>query len=613
MRLDLRKSGAPLKSAKIEDMLYFVFSVVLVILYVVFNYFAEKPQTKSSFWIVGVGMFIGGAFHLVNYFAMPTLAYDCWPLYFELAIFLAISILFTSLRISEGENAVELDNKTIRYAFFGGLIGGFLMLVAWFYTWDFFHTEYQQKLLVVKDTIDVRKDANGTAQVFSPIPVEKMSIHPAEVVNRAFLNKLGDLKNTFEISPLTKQSVTVHADVETIDGKHVRLDYDNQLMYVGILEFKDFWTWKAQKASPAYLLADAADKDKAWIISKVNGEEIRIAYTPEANFGYNLERHLRMNGFASTILDDFNIEIDENGRPYAPVTTLEKVVGMSTPQVTGVAVVDVQTGDIKWYKPEDAPSFVNRIYPEWLVYERITNWGEYPNGYFHWTNNDGLLQPCEGMDIVQTKNGCSYYVGIQAKTGNFDTEGYMLIDIRTGVATYYKRDGISETEAVRVLKTNTYKNISIQVNDSILYLTEPIYYNIEGLNTFFATFVAKADLTVKYYAFCSADSKDVVGVGETMEEAKAMYVDSYHKHMAVNFSKLETTDKRAEVTLEAVVLEKVQEGNAYYFRLEGQEGKTFYAYSSITPDVRWSAKKIKISYNKTDANTIAISSYKALN
>ena len=68
-----------------------------------------------------------------------------------------------------------------------------------------------------------------------------------------------------------------------------------------------------------------------------------------------------------------------------------------------------------------------------------------------------------------------------------------------------------------------------------------------------------------------------------------------------------------EITLEAVVLEKVQEGNAYYFRLEGQEGKTFYAYSSITPDVRWSAKKIKISYNKTDANTIAISSYKALN
>lgn len=594
-------------------MMYFVFSIVLVLAYVTLNFFAERPEKKSS-WIgiiIG-GMVIGGAFHIVNYFIQPTFNYNCWPVYLELLLFTAISIVFTSIRTTDADGMLDFENKAINIVSFGALCGIVLLLGAAVYTWDNFHTQFQRNLLVVKDTVDVKKDASGAAQVFSPIPVEKMSINPSEVVNRAFLNQLGDLKNTFEISPLTKQSVTIHADVETIDGKKVRLDYDNQLMYVGILEFKDFWTWKSQKTSPAYLLADAADKDKVWIISKVNGEELKIAYTPEANFSYNLERHLRSNGFATTILDDFNIEIDENGRPYAPVTTLEKVVGMSTPQVTGVAVVDVQTGDIKWYKPEDAPSFVNRIYPEWLVYDRITNWGEYPNGYFHWTNNDGLLQPCEGMDIVQTKNGCSYYVGIQAKTGTFDTEGYMLVDIRTGVATYYRRDGISEAEAVRVLKTNTYKNISIQVNDSILYLTEPIYYNIEGLNTFFATFVANADLTVKYYAFCSADSKDVVGVGETLEEAKAAYVDSYHKHMAVKSAKFQTTDKRAEVVLEAVVLEKVQEGNAYYFRLEGQEGKTFYAYSSITPEVRWSAKKIKITYNKTDAKLIAISSYQAL-
>jgi len=593
--------------------MYFVFSIVLVLAYIMLNFFAERPEKKSS-WIgiiIG-GMVIGGAFHIVNYFIQPTFNYNCWPVYLELLLFTAISIVFTSIRTTDADEMLDFENKAINIVSFGALCGIVLLLGAAVYTWDNFHTQFQRNLLVVKDTVDVKKDASGAAQVFSPIPVEKMSINPSEVVNRAFLNQLGDLKNTFEISPLTKQSVTIHCDAETIDGKKIRLDYDNQLMYVGILEFKDFWTWKSQKTSPAYLLADAADKDKVWIISKVNGEELKIAYTPEANFSYNLERHLRSNGFASTILDDFNIEIDENGRPYAPVTTLEKVVGMSTPQVTGVAVVDVQTGDIKWYKPEDAPSFVNRIYPEWLVYDRITNWGEYPNGYFHWTNNDGLLQPCEGMDIVQTKNGCSYYVGIQAKTGTFDTEGYMLVDIRTGVATYYRRDGISEAEAVRVLKTNTYKNISIQVNDSILYLTEPIYYNIEGLNTFFATFVANADLTVKYYAFCSADSKDVVGVGETLEEAKAAYVDSYHKHMAVKSAKFQTTDKRAEVVLEAVVLEKVQEGNAYYFRLEGQEGKTFYAYSSITPEVRWSAKKIKITYNKTDAKLIAISSYQAL-
>ena len=389
-------------------------------------------------------------------------------------------------------------------------------------------------------------------------------------------------------------------------------------MYVGILEHKGFWTWKAQPWSPAYVLVDATDKDKAYVITEVNGEPLRIVYTPDANFGCNLERHLRFNGYSDVILDDFNIELDENGRPFAPVTTMKHLVGLSTPDVTGVAVVDVQTGDIKWYAPKDAPAFVNRIYPESLIYDRLYTWGDYKNGYIHWSNKEGLLQACPGMDIVQTLKGCSYYVGIQAQTATFDTEGYMLIDIRTSEATYYRRDGISEQEAVRVLKTVTYKgkdgdrDLSLSLTNEVLYLTEPIYYNIEGMNTYFATFIANADKTVKYYAFCSADSKDVVGVGESLEEAKAAYIEAYHKNIAVKSQKFQTADKRLETSIVAEVLEKVQEGNAYYFRLSGQEGKTFYTYSGIIPEVRWNAKKVKVTFNKTDAKVIAISSYEKI-
>jgi hypothetical protein len=68
-------------------------------------------------------------------------------------------------------------------------------------------------------------------------------------------------------------------------------------------------------------------------------------------------------------------------------------------------------------------------------------------------------------------------------------------------------------------------------------------------------------------------------------------------------------DEQNELTLTAVVLERTQEGSAYFFRLEGQEDKTFYAYSNIVPEVRWNAHKIKISYNKTEDNLIAISSF----
>lgn len=607
--------------------MYLIFSLVLVAIYCVFNYFCAKPDPEKGWkgWLTIVipALLLGGAFHVGNYFMLPTFTYDTLPVYIELLLFAALTLWWTSFRTSKHNYGYEFDDAmetpVWQYAFWSALGGLALLIASGIYTWDFFHTSYQQQLLNVVDTIDVKNDTKGATAVFSPIPVEEMCTVSPEVAERVILTKMGDLKNTYYLSPLTKQSFSGHFIAKTFDGKEVKIDYDNHLVYVGILEHKGFWTWKAQPWSPAYVLVDATDKDKSFVITEVSNEPIKLVYTPDANFSCNLERHLRSNGYGSVILDDFNIELDENGRPFAPVTTMEHKVGLSTPDVTGVAVVDVQTGDIKWYTPENAPAFVNRIYPESLIYDRLYTWGDYKNGYIHWTDKNGLLQACSGMDIVQTKKGCCYYVGIQAQTATFDTEGYMLIDIRTGKATYYRRDGISEEEAIRVLKTITYKSqdgdrdLSLSLKNDVLYLTEPIYYNIEGMNTYFSTFIANADKTVKYYAFCSADSKDVVGVGETLEEAKAAYVDSFHKNVAVKASKLQTTDKRSEITLEAVVLEKVQEGNAYYFRLSGQDGKTFYAYSSITPEVRWEAKKIKITYNKTDAKMIAVSSYEALN
>lgn len=606
-------------------MTYFIFSLVLVALYCVFNFFCKEPE-KIKGWlpIVIPALVLGGAFHIMNYFLLPTFSYDAVAIYIELILFAVLTLWFTSFRTTRSDYSYDqfdeaMDNPVWRYVYFGLWLGIISLIISAVYTWDFFRPSYQQKLLNVVDTVDVKNNVSGASAVFSPIPVEEMCTVSPEVAERVILTKMGDLKNTYNIGQLTKQSFTGHFIAKTFDGKEVKIDYNNHLVYVAVLEHKSFWTWKAQPWSPAYVLVDATDKDKAYVVTEVNNKPLKLVYTPGANFSCNLERHLRFNGYTSIILDDFNIELDEHGLPFAPVTTMEHKVGLSTCVVTGVAVVDVQTGDIKWYTPGNSPAFVNRVYPESLIYDRLYTWGDYKNGYFHWSNNEGLLQACEGMDIVQTKKGCCYYVGIQAQTATFDTEGYMLIDIRTGKATYYRRDGISEQEAIRVLKTITYKSkdgdrdLSLSLKNDVLYLTEPIYYNIEGMNTYFSTFIANADLTVKYYAFCSADSKDVVGVGETLEEAKAAYIESYHKNIAVKSQKFQTADKRLEVSVVAEVLERVQEGNAYYFRLSGQDGKTFYTYSSIMPAVRWDSKKIKITYNKTDANIIAISSYEALN
>ena len=595
--------------------MYFVFSLVLVAIYCVFNYFCAKPDPEKGWkgWLTIVipALVLGGAFHIGNYFLLPTFSYDTVPVYLELILFTALTLWWTSFRTLKHEYGSyewddAMDTPVWRYGFWTALGGIALLLLSGIYTWDLFHASYQQQLLKV----EVANDAEVKKMV-SPIPVDKMCTVSPKVAERVILTKMGDLKNTYELGQITKQSFTGKFVATTADGQKVQIDYTDQLVYVAPLEHKGFWTWWKQKYSPAYVLVDASDEDKAYVITEVNGEPIKLAYTNGANFEYNLERHLRNNGYASTILDDFNMEIDENGRPFSPVTTLENSVGLSTPVVTGVAVVDMQTGDIKWYTPESAPKFVNCIQPADLIYERLYTWGDYKNGYIHWSDKTGLLQACNGMDIVQTPHGCFYYVGVQAQTDAVGTQGYLLIDVRTGAAKYFKRNGISEQEAIKVLEANT--DLNVEMNQGVLSLTEPIFYNIEGLKTYFSTYVSTKDLTVKYYGFCSTDDKAVWGYGKTLEEAKASYLTSYYKERANKSAKFQTADKQSLITLEAVVLEKVQEGNAYYFRLSGQDGKTFYAYSSITPEVRWEAKKIKITYNKTDAKMIAVSSYEALN
>lgn len=440
--------------------------------------------------------------------------------------------------------------------------------------------------------------------------VNNMCTVSEKVARRSLMTAMGDFKNTYEIGNLTKQSVTCDFIATLADGRKVHIQYDNHLVYIGLMEHRTFWTWKKLGYSPAYVLADACNEDIYYVITEVNGEPLKLTYTEDAYFGRYLPRYMRNHGYSNVILDDFNIEIDENGRPWAPVTTLENSILLGTRKVTGVALVDIQNGDINWYSPEEAPSFVNMVYPESLVYEYLTWWGDYIYGYFHFSQKTGLVQPCEGMDVIQTQHGCYFYVGIQAQTDNVGTQGYMLIDTRTGEAKYFLRNGISEQEGARVLESNT--DLNLEMDSHVLYLTEPIFYNVEGLPTYFATYVSTKDYMVKYYGFCSTTDKNVWGYGTTLEQAKASYMASYYKEAAKS-NRLDTSSEMQLVVLEAYVLEKVQEGTAYYLRLEGQAEKVYFVgYSETLPEIRWSAKKVKVSYNPTESNQIALSTYEIL-
>lgn len=548
---------------------------------------------KFAIWVVCMGIFAFG----INYIFIPTISYNTPAGYLEsIALYIALSIAFSYDDDKEWVPSFFILPTAVTVA-----IG----IVALVYSWDYFHDTTKQQMLeveVVNDTV--------MSEMISPIPEEKMCVVDPIVARRAINTLMGDLKNTYKADKLTKQSFTGKFTATDFNGKEIQVDYKDQIIYVAAFEHKDFFTWWKKPYSDGYAIVNASNEKEAFLVHKVNGVPLNMRYMQGAFFAYNMERHIKSNGYQNFILDDMNIELDENGMPFAPVTLLKNTIACGTPVVDGIALLDVQSGEIFRHSVEDAPDFVNMVYPEDMVYERLFWWGEYVNGYFN-PSNTKRWRACEGMDVVQTNDGCYFYVGIQGKQDPYGTEGYMLINTRNGKAKFFERKGISEQEAARVLIANN--DLNVAISQGVYALSEPIFYNIEGLKTYFSTYISVSDVMVAYYAFCSTENKDIWGYGDTMEKAKASYIRSYYESLqAENDAESKAKRISKEITFTGEIAEKVQEGNLYYFRFKGIENKTFYAYSMLKPEVRWKATKVKITYNETNLNMIPIGKYETV-
>ena len=587
-------------------MLYFVLSLIYSLLSFGIMYWIGKEEKDVKLgWMIGIALFIGGFFHFCNFAACSIITWYMPTVYIQTIVVAGISIAIGWIMASGYGDF--FDNKACTYSTLGAGVITLSLLGSAAYSLDLFWAGHKQEMLSPKVVKAVKSDS-----IVAATDIHNLCVVPEAVAMRGINVKMGDLRNTYEVLSLTKQAATCDFTATCSDGKKVRIKYDNHIIYVGLLEHKSFLTWWKQSYSPGYVIADASDEDKIYIVTEIDGEPLKIKYTNESYFFNNLERYVRNNGYANTILADFDMEINEKGVPYAPITTMENSIAMTTPVVTGVACVNLLDGEIKHYSPENAPAFVDLIYPMDVVYDRINWWGDYVYGYFHWTEKSGLTQACEGMDVVVTPQGCFYYVGIRPQTDTVGTQGYMLVDTRTGKTTYYRRSGISEAEATRVLESNT--DLNVEMQQKVLELSEPIFYNIEGLPTYFSTYVSTKDNMVKYYGFCSTTDKSVWGYGKTLEDARKSYLNSYYKNESNKNVKF--AEKQSLTVLEVELVEKTNINDVFYFKLKGHEDKVFVmSLSPESSDILWSVPtghKVKVSFSPTDSKFVTLSSYEIM-
>ena len=136
--------------------------------------------------------------------------------------------------------------------------------------------------------------------------------------------------------------------------------------------------------------------------------------------------------------------------------------------------------------------------------------------------------------------------------------GFVLVNCRTKETKFYTVPGATETSAMASAQG--------QVQHLNYTATFPLLLNVSDRPTYFISLKDNAGL-VKMYAFVDVEQYQIVGTGQTIDEAKSNY------RKALNLEDVELPEKTESTeisgTVAAVADAVVSGSTCYYFTLEG--------------------------------------------
>jgi hypothetical protein len=374
-----------------------------------------------------------------------------------------------------------------------------------------------------------------------------------------------------------------------------------ELVWVGALKHTNFIRQIKNDFTPGYITVKATGRGEVQFVHQTTkgveatGRETRIRYAPDHAWGYNLERHLRNNGYLTDGLTDFTFEIDDEGKPWWTVTKYTHRVLFSGPDATALILVDAETGTIQEYTLSEAPAWVDRIQPARFVVNQLDDWGQYKQGWVNsWLGRQGVVKTTTGIEVVYGRDGQAYwYTGVQSASADGSTTGFVLVNARTKEATWYPIAGWTELAAAHVTEN------APGVREKRYSATFPIHYNVGGVPSYFNSLIGSDNLP-KMYAFTSVvNANDQFGVGETPAEALRAYQVALRRNPNANVTD-QVTLQRATLVVADKAMEVAGGESFYYLRFVGKEGLEFRAEAGLSPQLKWvkEGDTLGVSYNQ---------------
>lgn len=399
------------------------------------------------------------------------------------------------------------------------------------------------------------------------------------IVDQSLATKIAE-KKLGEKPSLGSQVVLGEPTIQTVNGK---------LVWVVPLHHSGFFKWLTNmQGTPGYIVVSATNSQDVEYVDSYN-----IKYQPNAYIFDNLYFHTRYTAALFTGTTDYSFELDDTGKPHWVITTYKLTRGFALPEATGVIVMDAATGKSTRYTIEDVPSWVDRVQPEEFVLTQINNKGRYVHGVFNFADKD-KYQTSEGDIIVYNDGRCFLFTGITSVGSDESAIGFIMVDMVTKEPIMYQMAGATEYAAQRSAEG--------KVQQYGYYASFPLIINYNGTPTYFMT-LKDVDGLIKQYAFVSVKDFLVVGVGESMQDAKL----DYEKALRQNPSSSVITDSTGTAQLEGTVYRINQEilggETVYRFILEENTEIVFEAQATVSEMLALTEKgdRVKVTYRESES------------
>lgn len=403
------------------------------------------------------------------------------------------AILFFALTLSMPDK----EKLEFQYNIISKVMGGIILLAVVFViigsiiSAKIFNAGRYSSLIDIKDT----KFEETVKQTDTITDVALMDTASAKVVGQRAIGALSDVVSQYEIS-----------------GDYNQIALDGAPMKVASLEYAGFFKWfnNRKNGIPGYVLVDAVDFEADYV--KLDKP---IKYTPSGWFNDNLQRHLRFK-YPTAIFEGYYFELDEDGKPYYICPTMTAKVGLFGGfDVNGVVICDPCTGDCKRYDLNEIPRWVDRVYDGDLI-ERKYNWyGMLSDGF--WNSIIGqkdCKKTTEDYGYKVIDNDVWIYTGVTSVIDDSSNIGFVMVNARTGEASYFNVAGAEEFSAMEAAEG--------QVQNLGYDAAFPSLINIDGRPTYFMVLKDKGNL-VKQYALVDVKKYSIVATGTTQKDTLNTY------------------------------------------------------------------------------------------